>query len=431
MFNRQSKSIVIPYAQHSLPREHISTAALNVLHRLKDAGYDAYLVGGCVRDLLLGRVPKDFDVVTNASPEKVKHIFHRSRLIGRRFKLVHINYGREIIEVATFRGPPEADKHIDNYGRIMSDNVFGTLEQDAWRRDFTINALYCDGSDFSIIDHTGGIADLTSGKIRLIGDVNTRYREDPVRILRAIRFMGKLGLRMENKTEKSIPELACLLTDIPPARLFDETLKLYLSGNATVIHALLNRYGVFAYLFPQTANILHTKQDDYSHTLLIKALQNTDKRIAEDKSVTPAFVLAALLWAPVKKRWQIYRAGNTPLIPALQQAASDIIAQQAKRIAMPRRFTLVTRDIWLLQAQMDTRFAKRVFKILVHPKFRAAYDFLLLRNESGDPLNELVDWWTRFQFADNKERQNMVNDLKSSSSGSLVGKSCGNTKNRW
>ena len=411
MVNKRKISVVIPYDQHNLCREQISAVALDVLCRLKEANYDAYLVGGCVRDLLLGIVPKDFDVVTNASPWEVKHIFRRSRIIGRRFKLVHIRYGSEVIDVATFRGPLEDDAHIDDHGLIMRNNVFGALEQDVWCRDFTINALYCDGSDFSIIDHTGGVADLKSGKIRIIGDAARRYREDPVRILRAIRFVGKLGLCLESETERLIYELAHLLTNIPPARLFDEVLKLYLSGKAAVTHDLLNYYGVFKYLFPQTADTLKIKQDDYAKTLLTKALQNTDKRIEKAKPVTPAFILAALLWAPVKRRWQLYMTDN-PRMLALKQAADDVIVKQASRVAMPRRFTLVARDIWLLQAKMDRRFSKRAFALLAHPTFRAAYDFLLLRSEAGEPLNELVDWWTKFQCANIKTQQAMIVKLK-------------------
>ena len=406
---------ITPRTCNALSRKQISVAALYVLDGLKNAGYDAYLVGGCVRDLLLGREPKDFDVVTDASPKEVSRVFRRSRLIGRRFRLVHIRYGREVIEVATFRGPPECDQHIDDQGRIMSDNVFGTLEQDVQRRDFTINALYCDSRDFSIVDYTGGLTDLKLGKIRLIGDVVTRYREDPVRILRAIRFVGKLGLRLDSETEKHIPELAGLLVDIPPARLFDEILKLYLGGHAVVTHDLLNRYGIFEHLFPQTATILHAERDHYSRLLLTKALQNTDKRISEDKPVTPAFLFAVLLWQPVKQRWQSYISDNIPVIPALQRAASEIIAEQAARVAMPRRFTLVTRDIWLLQVRMERRFGRRAFRTLTHPKFRAGYDFLLLRYEAGEPFHELVDWWTKFQFASQAEQQDMVKNLKRSS----------------
>lgn len=401
--------LVIPRSEHTISRKQISSAALNVLYGLKEAGYDAYLVGGCVRDLLLGHEPKDFDVTTNATPEQVHKVFRRSQLIGRRFKLVHVRFGREVIEVATFRAPPEEDQHDE--GRIMRDNVYGTLEQDAWRRDFTINALYYTINDFSIIDYTGGLADLKAGKIRLIGDVETRYREDPVRILRAIRFVGKLGLLLDDETERLIPECANLLEGIPAARLFDESLKLYLSGNAATTHELLCHYHVFEHLFPQTDKLLHTEQDNYPRTLLIKALENTDKRIDEGKPVTPAFLFAALLWEPVRQRWQEHISRNIPPIPALQRAATDVIVEQVKRVAVPKRFTIMTRDIWTLQPRLEQRFGKRAFRLLTHPKFRAGYDFLLLRNESGEPLTELTEWWTQFQFAEEAEQQQMVKSL--------------------
>lgn len=402
---------VVPRSEHSISRRLISPHALKVLRGLQEGGFEAYLVGGCVRDLLLGHEPKDFDVATNASPEQVHRLFRKSRLIGRRFKLVHVGFGRDVIEVATFRAPPEVEQHVDDQGRIMRDNVFGTLEQDAWRRDFTVNALYYNIQDFSIVDYTGGLADLKAGKIRLIGDVETRYREDPVRILRAIRFVGKLGLKLDSETERLIPELASLLADIPAARLFDETLKLYLSGDAAVTHELLCHYGVFDILFPQTAAMLHTQVDGFPRTLLIKALENTDKRIDEDKPVTPAFLFAALLWEPVRHLWHIHQKNGIPSIPALQRAATEVISEQVNRVAVPKRYTLDTRDIWGLQPRLDQRQGKRAFKQLTHPKFRAGYDFLLLRAETGEPVEELADWWTQFQFANEAEQLNLVKNL--------------------
>ncbi|PHS27481.1 MAG: poly(A) polymerase [Methylophaga sp.] len=412
---KQDDPIVIPRSQHSISRKQIDPHALKILYQLKDAGFDAYLVGGCVRDLLLGHEPKDFDVTTNASPEQVHKLFRKSRLIGRRFKLVHVGFGRNVIEVATFRAPPEADQHVD--GRIMRDNVFGTLEQDAWRRDFTINALYYDIRDFSIIDYTGGIADLEAGKIRLIGDVETRYREDPVRMLRAIRFVGKLGLRLDNETERFIPKLAKLLTDIPAARLFDESLKLYLTGNAAVTHELLCHYGVFEALFPQTAALLHTEEDNFPRTLITKALENTDLRIDDGKPVTPAFLFAALMWEPMKQRWQQHKDRNIPPIPALQRAATDVISEQIQRVSFPKRFTLMTRDIWTLQIRLEQRFGKKAYRTLSHPKFRAGYDFLLLREQAGEPLAELGEWWTIFQDTGEAEQQKMINSLSSNGDG--------------
>jgi poly(A) polymerase len=403
--------LIVPRDQHSLSRAQVSPQALKVLYGLKDAGYEAYLVGGCVRDLLLGFEPKDFDVATNASPEEVHKLFRKSRLIGRRFKLVHVGFGRDVIEVATFRAPPEAEQHIDQQGRIVQDNVFGTLEQDAWRRDFTINALYYNIRDFSIVDFTGGIADLQAGKIKLIGDVETRYREDPVRLLRALRFVGKLGLDLEDETEVHIPAMAKLLLDIPAARLFDETLKLYLSGKAVETHNLLVKYGIFEHLFPESARLIAKDPNSIPARLLTKALENTDKRIEEAKPVTPAFLFAAILWGPTSEQWQRYQNNKIPVIPALQRAANEVISEQVQRVAVPKRFTLVTRDIWLLQIRLTTRQGKRGFRLLTHPKFRAGYDFLLLRSDAGEPLEELAQWWTDFQFAEEPEQQKMVNAL--------------------
>ncbi len=408
---QDAKPLIVPRNEHSLSRSHLSPQALKVLYGLKDAGYEAYLVGGCVRDLLLGHEPKDFDVATNASPEQVHQLFRKSRLIGRRFKLVHVGFGREVIEVATFRAPPEAEQHIDEQGRIVQDNVFGTLAQDAWRRDFTINALYYNIRDFSIVDYTGGIADLQAGKIHLIGDVETRYREDPVRMLRAIRFVGKLGLRLEQETARCVPLLASLLNDIPAARLFDECLKLYLSGKAVLTHQLLMEYGIFEYLFPETARVLKAEPAGQAATLLNSALQNTDTRIAEGKPVTPAFLFAAILWGPVAQQWKLHQTHKIPAIPALQRAATEVISEQIQRVAIPKRFTIVTRDIWTLQIRLTMRQGKRGLRLLSHPKFRAGYDFLLLRAESGEVETELATWWTDFQVAPEAEQQKMVNAL--------------------
>jgi len=404
--------LIVPRDEHSLSRAQISPQALKVLYGLKDAGYEAYLVGGCVRDLLLGHKPKDFDVATNASPEQVHKLFRKSRLIGRRFKLVHVGFGRDVIEVATFRAPPEETHHIDEQGRIVQDNVFGTLEQDAWRRDFTINALYYNIRDFSIVDYTGGIADLQAGKVRLIGDdVEKRYREDPVRMLRALRFVAKLDLHLDEYTEHHLPQLASLLADIPAARLFDECLKLYLTGNAVSTHQLLAQYGIFNYLFPETAQVLKAEPEGQAAKLLTRALENTDKRIAEAKPVTPAFLFAAILWGPVAQQWQLHQDNKIPAIPTLQRAATEVISTQIKRVAVPKRFTMVTKEIWIMQIRLTMRQGKRGFRLLTHPKFRAAYDFLLLRVDSGEPYEELAEWWTTFQFATEDEQQKMVNAL--------------------
>ncbi len=405
--------IIIPRSDHSISRQQISRQALDVLYGLKKAGFEAYLVGGCVRDLLLGHKPKDFDVATDASPEQVHKIFKRSRLIGRRFKLVHVGFGRHAIEVATFRAPPVADKHIDDQGRITRDNEFGTLEQDAWRRDFSVNALYYNIRDFSIVDYTGGMVDLEAGVIRMIGDVETRYREDPVRMLRALRFKAKLGLTLEPETERWIPDLADLLQDIPSARLFDESLKLFLGGYGRAVYTELQAYDIFEQLFPQTAAVLATTDDASAERLITAALTNTDKRIAEDKPVTPAFIFAALLWPVVKTRWADFQQKGIPAFPALNKASAEVFIKQGKRISIPKRFSFMSRDIWTLQIRLNQRQGKRALQTLAHPKFRAGYDFLLLRNEAGEDekLAELADWWTRFQEVSELEQTQLVKDL--------------------
>lgn len=413
-----AEPLILPRDNHDISRKQISQSALKVLYTLKDAGYEAYLVGGCVRDLLLGHEPKDFDVATNALPEQVHQLFKRSRLIGRRFKLVHVRFGREVIEVATFRAPPEQATHVDEQGRIMQDNVYGTLQQDAWRRDFSINALYYNIKDFSIVDYTGGFADLKSGTIRLIGDVETRYREDPVRMLRAVRFKAKLGLNLDPATEAGIFNHGQLLADIPPARLFDETLKLYLSGNAAMTHELLCHYSLFDQMYPQTAKLLHQEQEGYPRTLLMKALENTDRRIADDKPVTPAFLFAALLWEPVRQLTQSLLENGMPEIPAMQRAASEVLSEQIHQVAIPKRYSLVTRDIWTMQPRLRSRQGKRAFRSITHPKFRAAYDFLCLRNDAGEPLDELANWWTSFQQETAANQQKMVDALADEGRGS-------------
>ena len=392
----------IPRSEHSISRVNISPNALKVLYRLKDAGYQAHLVGGGVRDLLLGREPKDFDIATDAHPEDVRKLFRNCRLIGRRFRLAHILFGREVIEVATFRalqqgGDGNADQHVDDEGRIVRDNVFGDIKGDAFRRDFTVNALYYNIADFSIIDYTGGMADIEGGVLRLIGDPDIRYREDPVRMLRAVRFATKLGFRLEPATEQSIEELAPLLGDIPPARLFDEMLKLFMGGSALANFEMLRHYNLFGQLFPLTEQSLTHEENHFPLTLISRGMANTDARIEQGKPVTPAFLFAVFLWQPVRERAaQLEATGQHPA-QALQHASSQIIAEQATVMATPRRFSLPMRDIWMLQLRLENKGGRRSQRVLGHPRFRAAYDFLLLRAEAGEVPKELGDWWTEFQ----------------------------------
>jgi len=406
---------IIPRSEHRISRSLISPNALKVLYRLKRAGYQAYLVGGGVRDMLLGREPKDFDVATDARPEEVKRLFRNCILIGRRFRLAHVRFGDEIVEVATFRarveGPAEdGDVVVAEDGRILRDNLYGTLEEDAWRRDFTINALYYDIRDFSVVDYTGGMADLEAGLIRLVGEPVRRYREDPVRMLRAVRFAAKLGLRIHPDTERPLFELGHLLEDMPPARLFEEVLKLFLGGCAVQTFELLRRYGLFGRLFPQTETCLAEEEEGFPHMFLVRALEDTDRRIQEGKPVTPAFLYAALLWEPLRRRVRALTEGGGSEVQAVQQAAPEVVAEQQRRTALPKRFALPMREIWQLQPRLARTTGKRPLRLLAHPRFRAAYDFLLLRARAGEPVEHLAAWWTRLQEAGGEDRQRLLRE---------------------
>ena len=352
---------------------------------------------------MLGREPKDFDVATNASPEQVREVFRNCRLIGRRFRLAHVHFGREIIEVATFRAGQDQQQTDDNQtdeGMLLRDNVYGTIEQDALRRDFTVNALYYSIADFSIIDYAGGVEDLERGVLRLLGDPVTRYREDPVRMLRAVRFAAKLGFRIAPETESPMPTLASLLADVPPARLFEEVLKLFLSGTAVTAFEKLRQYGLFAQLFADTESSLSRLEQDFPLTLVLKGLENTDIRIQQEKPVTPAFLFAVLLWEPVRRRTEVLQASGEAPYHAIQQASGEVLARQLERVSLPRRFSTPMQEIWALQFRFVNRRGKRPKRLLTHPRFRAAYDFLLLRAAAGEAEQELADWWTAFQDAD-------------------------------
>ena len=405
--------------QHSLSRGQLSRNAVSVVDRLQKAGYQAYLVGGCVRDLMLGITPKDFDVATSATPEQVRAEFRNARVIGRRFKLVHVHFGREIIEVATFRANhPEGDDEDDNLssrnasGRILRDNVYGTLEDDAQRRDFTINALYYDSGTGRILDYARGVHDIRNQLVRLIGNPEQRFLEDPVRMLRAIRFAAKLDFDIERHTAEPIERLAPMLRDIPAARLFDEVLKLFLAGQAERTFELLLDYDLFAPLFPAAAEALEDNPD-YSYELISLALANTDERIAQGKPVTPAFLFAALLWPALPARVLAQQERGLPPIPAMQEAAHELIAEQCRRIAIPKRFTLPIKEIWDMQERLPRRSGKRADLLLENPRFRAGYDFLLLRESAGEQTGGLGDWWTRYQEVSDSERREMIRNLGS------------------
>lgn len=382
-----------------------------MVNRLASSGFQAYLVGGSVRDLLLHKAPKDFDVATNATPNEVRGLFRNGRIIGRRFKLVHILFHREIIEVATFRGQGAIDssQEVNEAGMLIRDNVFGTLEEDAWRRDFTMNSLYYHVEASSIIDFTGGVEDIQKKQLRMIGDPATRYTEDPVRMLRAVRFSAKLHFSISPETEAPLYHLSSLITHVSSSRLFDEVTKLYQCGEAEKVHALLTQYGIFHQLFPFTM-----KSMDGSYpvkAMLGIALENTDTRIKENKPVTPAFIFAVLLWFPMlEKAKELQESGLDPL-PAIEKSMSIVVAEQNKIVCIPKRYSQVIREIWLLQYRFSKRLGVRAFNLLQHPRFRAAYDFMAIRALSGDESLELAQWWTNFQEVDETEQAQMIKAL--------------------
>ncbi len=395
-------------SEHSISRSQISENALKVLYRLKKSGFEAYLVGGCVRDLLLGREPKDFDVVTNAEPEEIRKTFKNSRLIGRRFRLAHVFFGREIIEVATFRAAADQNNIHHKNGRVLQDNFYGSIEEDAWRRDFTVNALYYNIQDFSVIDYTQGMRDHQDGLLRLIGDPETRYREDPVRMLRAIRFAVKLGFTIHPDCEQPIHSMAPLLADVPSARLYEEMLKLFMSGYALQAFEMLRHYNLFTILFPATDKGLSIEDHGFPKLFLAKALENTDIRLGSGKTVVPYFLLAAFLWDPLQSLLKEKIASGIPELRAYQEAGDEIIRLQLKSTAFPKRVGFSMREIWNMQPIFKKRIGLKPYKTLQQPRFRAAYDFLLLRAETGNADPKLADWWTRFQHADEQEQKRMT-----------------------
>lgn len=391
--------------QHGLTPDRVSPNALDVTAKLQDAGFSGLIVGGCVRDLLLGLTPKDFDVATDATPEEVRALFRRSRLVGRRFRIAHVRYGRELIEVSTFRRAvaEEADERAhSDAGMILRDNVYGTLEEDAFRRDFTINALYYDPQRGEILDFTGGLDDLESGHLRFIGDARTRMREDPVRAIRAIRFQAKLDCALDQEISDCLAEAAELMSAVPPARLFDEIQKVLMSGQAERAWQLLVASPLRAALFPGC---------DPKDPLVPRAMLNTDQRIREDKPVTPGFLLAVLLWADYQARLNDLQDGLSP-VEARLHAASDCLSEQQQILAVPRRFTQFIREVWHLQDRLESRQARAIERLAGHARFRAAYDFLVLRAECGGPEDtevvEAADWWTRYQAIGPDERQSMI-----------------------
>lgn len=408
----------IPRDEHRVSRKDINHTALKVLYRLQNAGYEGYLVGGCVRDLQLGLKPKDFDVATDATPEQVRKLFSNSRLIGRRFRIVHVTFGREIIEVTTFRG--RTDDNNDNHlqkqsdeGLLLRDNVYGSLEEDAERRDFTVNALYYTPKDFTLKAYGSGMNDLENKVLRIIGDPETRYREDPVRMMRAVRFAAKLGFNIEPRTGDLIPELAPLLSNVAAARLFDEVIKMLMSGHGLATWRLMREYNLVEPLLPATYAALKASTDGYYDAFIEQALVNTDDRINRGKPVTPAFLYAALLWPPVREEAEYSINMGTPEQPAWLQAMGKIVAHQISSIAIPKRFSIPMKEIWELQLRLPKRTPKRAEQVASHPRFRAAYDFLLLRESAGEKTGNLGQWWTDYQTENPDIRRDMASEAAS------------------
>ena len=432
---------VIAREDHTMRNSDLTPNTLKVLQTLIKNGYKAYAVGGCVRDKLMGIIPKDFDVVTNATPEQIRSCFRNCRLIGRRFRLAHITFGREIIEVATFRGHHENEPSIDELfdtedtdakpetkkskevlasktdaGQLTRDNIFGSIEEDAARRDFTFNAMYYDVEDESILDFAKGMQSLKERKIVMIGDSEVRFREDPVRMIRAIRFACKLHMQIPDVLAKSIRKNAHLMSNIPPARLFEEVSKLLLSGAGMVTFESLLSHNLLAPLFPLLTPLL-TDVNSKEYQFIINMLKNTDNRINNEQRITPAFLYAAFLWYPMEERAQERMFESTmPLHDAINLASADVLFQQSRRIMIPKRFSIPVREIWALQLRLQKRQGRRCLQLLGLPRFRAAYDFLLLRGsvEGGDLL-EIGDWWTIFQEATENTRNKMLNELPTKS----------------
>jgi poly(A) polymerase len=400
---------VIPFGAHGIAREAISACALRTTQTLQREGFAAFVVGGAVRDLLLGGKPKDYDVATDATPEEVRQLFRRSRVIGRRFRLVHVLCGSETVEVSTFRGPNAVgegeDRGVDEHGRILRDNVFGTQEQDATRRDFSVNALFYDPATQAIWDYHGGVGDVRKRRLRLIGDAEQRLREDPIRMLRAVRLAASRGLEIEARTRAPLKRLAHLLANVPPSRLLDEMMKLLLSGHALQGVTQLRKEGLHHGVLPLLDVIM---EQPLGERFVMLALKATDERILAGKPVSPGFLFAALLWHEVLAAWKQYQGKGEHPIPALHRAIEGVLQAQREKLAIPHRFSADMTEIWALQPRFEQRFGKRPWRLLEHPRFRAGYDFLLLRCESGEMPGELGEWWTRFQRAGENEREQML-----------------------
>jgi poly(A) polymerase len=401
-------------AEHKINRELVSRSTLRVCETLQKAGFRAYLVGGAVRDLLLGVAPKDFDVATDATPEQVKSHFRRAIIIGRRFRLVHVMFGSETIEVSTFRALDNPERQTDAHGRVLADNVFGEQYEDAARRDFTINALYYDPTHQTVLDYHDGVRDVRRKKLRVIGVPEARYREDPVRMLRAVRFAAKLGFEIDPATREPIRALADLIENVPAARLFDEMLKLLTSGHSVACITRLRVEGLHHGLLPLLDVIL---EQPAGERFVMLALSRTDERVRAGKHIAPGFLFATLLWHEVLKRWNERTTGGEHRIPSLDAAIDDVLDAQTEKLAIQRRYTSDMREIWMLQPRFERRHGQAPAKLLEHLRLRAAYDFLLLRCAAEEAPAELGDWWTRFMHADDATRNEMMRSAQAPAGG--------------
>jgi len=400
-----TQPVVLGPQEHGINPELVSNNAIRVTQTLQQAGFKAFLVGGAVRDLLLGIKPKDFDIATNATPEEVKALFRRAFIIGRRFQIVHVMFGQDLLEVTTFRGAAKEAAPKDEHGRVLRDNTFGEQHEDALRRDFTINAMYYDPATQQVLDYHGGMADIRNRTLRMIGVPEERYREDPVRMLRVVRFAAKLGFEIDPSAQAPIPVMAPLINNVPAARVFDEMLKLLMSGQAMACLERLRSEGLHHGLLPLLDVVM---EQPLGERFVRLALDNTDLRIRQGKPVSPGFLFASLLWHQVLEKWRAYQAAGEFPIPALHQAADDVLNGQTEKLALQRRIATDMRDIWAMQPRFERRSGKSPYKLLEHPRLRAGYDFLLLRCESGELDAEVGEWWTAFMEADGPGREELL-----------------------
>ena len=409
-----TEPIILGPAEHGIDPKLVSSNAIRVTSSLQEAGFKAFVVGGAVRDLLLGVKPKDFDIATDATPEQVKRLFRRAFIIGKRFQIVHVMFGQDLLEVTTFRGAGETTAPKDEHGRVLRDNNFGAQHEDAMRRDFTINAMYYDPATQVVLDYHGGIGDIRDKTLRIIGQPEARYREDPVRMLRVVRFAARLRFTIEPSTRAPIAVMAPLIDNVPAARVFDEMLKLLMSGHALACLQQLRKEGLHHGLLPLLDVVL---EQPIGMKFVTLALESTDNRVKAGKGVSPGFLFASLLWHQVVEKWTAYRAAGESPIPALHLAADDVLDSQTEQLALQRKIASDMRDIWSMQPRFERRNGKAPYKLLEHVRFRAGYDFLLLRCESGEIDMELGEWWTAFYEGDATERENLLTSERAAPSG--------------